>query len=208
MTLPEHDWSYDRDGDDVDIEYDQYDKVVGGLIHGCLGQLSLNVRALETDAHGWTAADSEALDALQEIDILEPLLVPPATTPMENRQAFKLGMATFYAALPFTESERRWLLVDPELMPPPDAIPVNEAYVTFIRQTEGEIMSAGIVRVVQGRDLLQRWWSWRREIGEYAGQGSLDRARDALKNTIGLLTPELGLPEAYAALRHAKASVF
>jgi hypothetical protein len=62
-------------------------------------------------------------------------------------------------------------------------------------------MSAGIRRVIHGRDLLQRWWSWRRETGEYAGQGSLDQARDALEGVIELIAPELGLPETYVALR-------
>ena len=40
---------------------------------------------------------------------------------------------------------------------------------------------AGVRRVVSGRDLMRRWIAWRREAGEYEGQGSHDQARDALR---------------------------
>lgn len=44
---------------------------------------------------------------------------------------------------------------------------------------------------------MRRWLSWRSETDEYTGQGSLDQAREALADLIGLVAPDETLPSSY-----------
>ena len=202
---PEFDWAHDPDNDPEETFSENIDKEVAGLAYRLLDSLSQDVTALEGDVHGWTVADEEAVNLTWETDWLARLVVPPKTVPDEARTDFVELMVSFRTALPFTEAERNWLLDGNRN---PDRVPHYEvgaegsaSWRELASQSEDEVMSAGIRRVIHGRDLLYRWWSWRREAGEYAVQGSLDQARSALERVIGLLAPELGLPETYVALR-------
>jgi hypothetical protein len=197
MTLPEADWSHSPQDHDTDGGWENLDKTVASLAFRLLDVLSQDLSSLETDAHGWTDPDKRAFGLAQEIDSLARLVVPPETVSVENRVTYMATMATFRTSLPFTEAERRWLFDEGCELPNLH----EDAWFESARGTDEELVSAGVVRVVHGRDLLQRWWSWRREIGEYAGQGSLDQARSALEGVIGLLAPESGLPETYVVLR-------
>lgn len=201
---PEADWAHDPEHDPEDtLEYDRIDKTIGGRAHELLDALSQDVTALESDIHGWTEADAKALSLAQETDWLSRLLVPPDTVSPDARVDFMTLMMAFRTALPLAEAERDWLLDGHRFSDKPPVVPDigTPDWLELSRRSEVQLVSAGLSRMVHGRDLLQRWWSWRREVGEYAGQGSLDQARDALENIIGLLAPELGLPETYATLR-------
>lgn len=74
--------------------------------------------------------------------------------------------------------ERVWLhqaSLDPAGRPDPSRL-------YSIRRREAAIISAGVRRVIYGRELLGRWWwSWRREADGFSGQETLDIARDALE---------------------------
>jgi hypothetical protein len=206
VTHP-HDWSYDvYAADDIDPDippFHEYDKIVGELAVHSLDYLSRDITGLEADGHGWTEIDYGALRNIYEADWLERLLVPPATTPLENRITFNERMASLRQALPFSETERQWLFDDPDSKRrKTDAFyGINPQYVEAVRRSEVQFVSAGLYRVVHGRDLMQRWWSWRRETGEYADGAGLNQARESLKGLIELIAPELGLPESYTALR-------
>jgi hypothetical protein len=98
-------------------------------------------------------------------------------------------------ALPYDEAERYWLYAA-----------YNEAYgpgsIGVIRQRKPEeIVTSGLRKVIDGRDLMRRWWAWRRETDEFRGQGSLDIARNALRSLIETVAPS-ELPAADAALQH------
>jgi hypothetical protein len=198
---PEADWSHSSEGHDTDGDWNKVEKETASAAFTLLELLSQDLAPLETDASGWTEADSRALGATQEFDWLARLLVPPDAVSAEHRMENMELMATFRAALPFAEAERNWLLDDHRLDEGRSGSPGTEPWIAIARKSETSLMSSGIVRVVRGRDLLERWWAWRRETGEYAGQGSLDQARSALEGVIGLLAPELGLPAPYLALR-------
>jgi hypothetical protein len=206
MTKHESDWSFDETGDDVDIEYDRYDKIVGGIARRSLDALSRDLTSLESDEWGWTSADYRGLHGVYEVDWLGRLLVPPSTTPLVNRIRFNDHMASLRAAIPVSEAERKWLFDGSDDRQLGQYRGLSDPHsLEIARDSEASLVSAGVIRVVHGRDLLQRWWSWRRETGEYADQGSLDQARSALKGVIGLLAPELGLPEALVELRASEA---
>jgi hypothetical protein len=105
-------------------------------------------------------------------------------------------------SLPFDEAERNWLLsgvyefVDNWQISLDTKRPAQQVG----RQTD-KLLSAGQYQEVRGRDLLDRWWSWRRETGEYADGAGLNQARESLKGLIELISPELDLPESYTALQ-------
>jgi hypothetical protein len=67
--------------------------------------------------------------------------------------------------------------------------PPGRALLRHLKTTEGEIISAGIRQIVQGRDLAQRWWSWHRQTDEFAGQDSRDIAVIALRDLRDTLKP-------------------
>ena len=196
MEQHNRDWSYDEFGDDADIEYQTFDKEVGRLAYACLDQLSVPLATLDSDTHGWTHADRAAWGMVYEVDWLGRLMVPPTGTPLENRIQFDKLMASLRTALPFTEAEREWLLEDAA-----SYHSLREGDFDVVRGSEARLVSVGLSRVVHARDILQRWWSWRREVGDYADQGGLDQARHALAGLVQLLTPDLGLPESYEGLR-------
>jgi hypothetical protein len=136
----------------------------------------------------WLALESELQDMwlpfeLEVADLLRPL----------HRQVAKL-----HNGFPFSEAERSWMLrlttepVSRDAVQPP--------YEGFADLEEG-IVSAGLLRVVSGRDLMRRWISWRRETDEYTGQGTLAYAQDALAHLIELVAPDESLPASYLALR-------
>jgi hypothetical protein len=201
MKLPEADWSHSPEDHDTDGGWEKIDKNVASLAFRLLDMLSQDLAPLEVDAHGWTEADRQAFGLAQEMDYLARMVVPPETASVEHRVDYMATIAGFRTALPFAEAERRWLFDEDCDIPVELSASHDEAWFESARRQEEELVSAGVVRVVRGRDLLQRWWSWRRETGEYAGQGSLNQARSALKGVIGLMAPELGLPETYEALR-------
>ncbi len=100
-------------------------------------------------------------------------------------------------ALPYDEAERHWLYAA-----------YDEAYgpnsVSIIEQREPvEVVTRGLRRVIDGRDLMRRWWAWRRETDEFRGQGTLHVAREALRELIETVAPSQ-LPETYGALRNAR----
>jgi len=93
-------------------------------------------------------------------------------------------MGQFHAALPFDEPERRWLVstyvgLEPEFG--------AKELVTEIRGQSAEIMAAGLRRVVEGRDLMRRWWAWRRDVDEFEGSGAALSAAGTLMDMNVLL---------------------
>lgn len=197
------DWSYAEHDDDADIAFDRYDKIVGELAFRSLDDLSVDLAGLEADEHGWTRIDYSALRNIHEADWLGRLLVPPATATLDSRLAYNGGIASLRQSLPFSEAERHWLFDDPDKIRRKSGglWGISPTYIEAVRQSETSLMSSGLRRVVHGRDLVQRWWSWRRAAGEYADGGGLSQARESLHGLVLLLTPELGVPESYAALQ-------
>jgi hypothetical protein len=83
-------------------------------------------------------------------------------------------LAAYHDALPFSAAERRALAMRCSTM---NERPVVEER---LRLEAATMTESGLRRVVQGGDLVRRWWSWRRQTDEFAGQGSADLAHRAL----------------------------
>jgi hypothetical protein len=133
--------------------------------------------------HGWFVIEEKTALAQAEPDIKA-----------EQVEHINVGLFHYRVALPFDEAERRWLYDAYAEAWGPNSISV-------IRRKEGAIVSGGLHRVIYGRDLMRRWWAWRRETDEFRGQGTVDLAREALREIIETVSPDLGLPEPYRELR-------
>jgi hypothetical protein len=126
----------------------------------------------------WLPSDYNSFNTWQ----LFELAVPFAQAALDVAEGARVNglMRAIHAALPYDEAERVWLCEafysegntpDPEMA----ALPA-------VRGREVELVWSGLRHVVYGRDLLRRWWAWRRQTDEFRGQGTLPMARDALGN--------------------------
>jgi hypothetical protein len=93
------------------------------------------------------------------------------------RQSTLLGeLATFRSALPFAEVER-WAAGNAyDGLDYPRGL--RDAVARHIPRQE--ICVEGIARTISGREVTDRWWDWRRGLGEYEGGAGLDAAREAI----------------------------
>jgi hypothetical protein len=145
--------------------------------------------------------DADALSALVEMDVWLPHIRATGEVSIDDMAEFTQNLAAFGAALPLAASERNWLAQ--RFL----GLDANYDVLTeTLGKREEEIVSAGIRRVVRGDELLSRWVSWRRQTGDYAGQGTLDLAREALRGVVEKLVLHEPLPPSYVILRQIDTS--
>lgn len=176
--------------------YGDVGKTAGTEAYQLLDCLSRPITPEECDQHGWHDADCDALTTLVDFDWLVPHIRATSEVSAEEMAGFDLKLVAFRAALPFTTPELN-LLVKPDRSISPDFEGISDEVGSLYE----EIVTAGVRRVVEGRDLLRRWLAWRREADEYTGQGTLDLAREALRGIVELLAPDEQLPASYRELR-------
>jgi hypothetical protein len=106
-------------------------------------------------------------------------------------EAFGQLWSGFHTALPFTEPERGWLrrIYGERPAGRMEDIPRN------ISHREETIVSAGVHKVVNGHDLMERWLRWRRKSGEFSDEDTLDLACEALSRIVQLVAPGRSLEE-------------
>jgi hypothetical protein len=161
-----------------------------------LGYLSEPLLESEHDERGWYDPESGALATLVDFDWQVPHIRAGRGVSIEEMEAFTTRLVAFRLALPLTEAERHWLhrvkgAIDPH----------SHWFESQIGDADDEVISAGLRTTIDGRDVLRRWRAWRREGEEYANQGTLDLAREALRGVVQLLLPDEPLPEPYRRLR-------
>ena len=170
-------------------------EVLGGSAADLLGSLCIERPSEQSER--WQREDSASIRHL--VNIERNLWLSRG---LQGSSIYHLHKYTedFHTALPFTEGERGMVLraagVTHEYLPD-----VNDEILPWLQAKEELVVCAGLRHVIHGRNLAHRWLSWRQETGEYEGQGSLDVAREALRDLIHLVTPEQPLPESYRALR-------
>lgn len=146
------------------------------------------------DKRRWTVTDSRSLQGHFNIEesILRGYADPTTTSP----QAVRLEdmLTRYHVALPFDEAERVWLFETAGGVAVPETL-------NPVRCSEATLISSGLHRIVYGRDLLRRWWAWRRDTEEFRGQGTVDIARETLRELVETVSPGLGLPLPYLNLR-------
>jgi hypothetical protein len=136
----------------------------------------------------WVGSDYEALHAVCSLEGNLRYFGLPNGSSDDVVDGLHGFLDRWYGALPLDEPERTavyhlHLRSSDNLIMDANAPALAE----LLRTTELEFMSSGVRRAVRGRDLLQRWWEWRRGVGEFEGQGSYKEATKAL----GLMTARL-----------------
>jgi hypothetical protein len=148
----------------------------------------------DDDPLRWNTADTSTFDLLQNLDTgikfidLDPELDGSEIADLHRQ------FARLHAALPFSEPEREWLWVR--------AVNQGEVGIPGVLLGEtAEVMSKGTLQVLQGRDLVRRWWAWRREAHEFEAQGSLNEACLALGGIAETLVLEQNRPPEWTRVR-------
>jgi hypothetical protein len=178
-----------------------------------VGDAAWNVLADLCDEHvnndlaSWQLEDAISVMSWQALERqLRELPLPNELDLYRQRLPFHRLVDQFHSALPYSEAERHWLVdTEPAPLPPTSPDVDQEAVLEMQRRyheryfdLEVRTVSAGLIRVVSGRDLMRRWMSWRSEADEYTGQGSLNPARDALAGLIKLVAPDETMPTSQA----------
>lgn len=154
---------------------------IAGFARDLVEYLSGEPEPLGDRAQGMPKTDNRALEGWLSMESVVPLLDDPDDGVLQKKGYDAL--LAFHIALPYNEAERQWLTqVDSASERTPDDLS------RLIEGCEDRIMMAGVQQVVSGRDLMRRWTAWRRETDEFAGQGSLDKAREALQSVQALMS--------------------
>lgn len=136
-----------------------------------------------TPTGGMPDSDRKAFFEWITLEHLVPLVDRPSEVEGDVRQRAHDSLVKLHTALPFSEAEREWLVGLYRQNPRgPEALPEMAA------THEAEILINGVRRSVSGQELTERWVNWRQETGEFANQGSLDVAREALHSVHELMT--------------------
>jgi hypothetical protein len=122
----------------------------------------------EDDPLSWSKADSSTFDHLCTLETGIKFIEPDPDVDGSDIEDLHFQFARLHAALPFSEPEREWLLAH-------TGREDGELPTTLVGKT-AEVMSEGVLQVLQGRDLVRRWWAWRRAAFEFKDQGSLEEA--------------------------------
>ncbi|MFZ1990966.1 MAG: hypothetical protein WAW96_14485 [Alphaproteobacteria bacterium] len=121
--------------------------------------------------------------------------------PAEVRDEVTGYLDAWHAALPFNESERE--IVRNAYHASLIGSLAYREIPTQLRKADFEVMASGVQTVVRGRDLMRRWWAWRRELDEFEGQDSVSHAKEAAAQLAGRLILPDRMPEIYYDLRNS-----
>ena len=141
----------------------------------------------------YTSTDIHTLYRMADLErVVGKFLFEPEMPRQEQEEAIALlntNLAKYHEALPFSGAERRWLAHQCANFL---ECPVAEE---VFRSMQAELVIGGLWRVVQGGDLVRRWWSWRRQTDEYAHQDTVTVARTGLEAIARRFLPK-PLPDA------------
>jgi len=140
----------------------------------------------EKGTHGpvWTKDDVEGIRHYVAFSSSVPFLEPDQSVDGGILAGLHRCVGELNASLPFSEGERLWLL--PEIKALPHE---HELLARLIGLGRVPVLSAGMRQDVDGRVLVERWADWRREEGEFAGEGSREHAQLMLGKVIRELMP-------------------
>lgn len=143
--------------------------------------------------------DFDIFEALADLESGIRFIQPHPTVNHAGVQALHRMFRHFHTALPLSEAERYWLF-DPVVQSErPSTVDVYQPE-TLVGVAE-EVTSAGVKQVIHGREIVRRLAAWRRQMDEYAGQGTLDEAREALGTIATTLVIDANWPREHLDLR-------
>lgn len=149
----------------------------------------------------WSQDDFWAFENLLELETGVKFIDPPPDVDGGQIGDLHRTVARFHTALPLSEAERLWLF------DPTDGMDEKRQRTWDIHKPESllgvveEVISGGIRQVIQGREVVRRLAAWRREADEFADQGTLDEACDALGEIATTLVTEENWPREHLDMR-------
>jgi hypothetical protein len=88
------------------------------------------------------------------------------------------NVSRFHAALPFSDEDRRWIVDERNMVWELESEDLARIEGSF--PFEARIITLGLRQGVDRTDLVRRWAAWRRDADEFADQGKLEIACEAL----------------------------
>ncbi len=149
----------------------------------------------------WFVSDHRALLASMSFEDRIRSNGLPSELPADARAELNGYLDSWHTALPFNEAERG--IVCSAYRSVSRKVCAYREVPGQLRRQEFEIVNVGLRRIVRGRDLMRRWWSWRREMDEFAGQGSLAEAKAALIRITGRMVSPDKMPYIYYDIQGA-----
>jgi hypothetical protein len=144
-------------------------------LHEPHGEIPINDDGLPT----WDSAGSDHRAFRIYADFRDTLNY---TEPHDDTgETFWHAVDLFHAALPFSEGERRWFLDAYKSARSVELTKFGMRAQEVIASAETTITSNGLHKVIKGRELIRRWAAWRREIDEFADQGTVEEAQQHAK---------------------------
>lgn len=153
-----------------------------------VSQLSQVPRQSDSRRVRWLSSDYSTFYDWQELERTVPLAF--AELSVEDGYGLADQLERLHCALPYSEAERRWLRVDKA------ELPAGSGRWESMRRQEIAVLSNGLVHVMHGREVLRKWWAWRRETDEFVGQGSIDEACAVLGTLANMFAIKEGRPSA------------
>jgi hypothetical protein len=140
----------------------------------------------------WAVSDYESFEAALRLDNELCRTEIIACLPEHAGRMCRKEIVGWRTALPFHEAERDLLGAAYE-----EAFGDRAKLAEIskeVRFTDFDLAIRGVHHVVSGRDLLDRWWQWRRGVEEFSERGAFDEAIRALAHLTRLLVPAPQLP--------------
>lgn len=150
----------------------------------------------------WSENDRLAFGNLVELETGIKFIEPAPDPLVDGGDVARLhrALARFHASLPLSEAERHWLC-DPLIGDRQFKRSWDIHHPETLLGVAEEVTSAGIRQVIQGHEVVRRLAAWRRETDEFAHQGTLDEAREALGTIATTLVIDANWPREHADLR-------
>lgn len=196
----------------MDREYEQYGPFgchgddIGGRAIGVLAGFSEAVPDEYVSPDGrlfiWSEDDFRTFQDLEQLESGIRFIEPHPEIDGGDIGDLHRALGRFHAALPFNEAERQWLFDPVDVREPMQ--PAKRANIFDIDNLVGvveEVTSAGLKQVIQGREIVRRMATWRRETNEFAAQGTLDEARQELGIIATTLVRDENWPREHEDLR-------
>jgi hypothetical protein len=146
----------------------------------------------------WSQDDGRVFSDLYELEG-GIRLIDPTDIDGDELAGLYHALGRFHTALPLSEAERYWIF------DPLDSRPSRRAWNIWQPETLADVTetvtSGGLKQVIHGREVVRRLTAWRRETDEFAGQGTLDEAREALGEIALTLVSEKSWPRERKDLR-------
>jgi hypothetical protein len=165
-----------------------------GLQLGALGVLMELHEAAPIPTNGrrrWYVSDHSSLGMAMSFE-QEVREEGVHNAPAEVRDEVSSRVDDWHGALPFSEVERT-VIYDAYQRGhrEPRDVPSQ------LRQEGYQRISSGVSSRIEGRELMSRWWAWRRELDQFAGQESLIEARATVARMTALLIRPSEMPDIY-----------